>query len=401
MADAGEFATFGQQAFDGVARRFAVLFLGTVALGLPWTPVRSDPVQLLLAEGVLLGLIAIIALALTRHLRWPALLAMLLVAGAGTAFVAGAVTPGSYPAQVVGGWLIAGVAGAVATAKGPVPGGAAFLATAAGASWGSAADCGARVVMLLGAFTFLSGASLARGIGRRSFALAEHALARQDELLAAAEVAEQRRLTRLESDRRLHDTVLVTLTLLAHRSRGVADEAVRQACRTDAALLRSGRLTDRVDPREADREPGPGVHHSGEVEDTLGAVVAQARARAATLGLTMRIHGSRAALASRGLTAAAAQALTGALSECLVNVQRHAGVSEVELLIEESAADASLLLLDHGRGFDPATTSEECLGLRRSVQERLAQLGGAAIVWSRPGAGTTVLLRVPRGGEGA
>ena len=54
-----------------------------------------------------------------------------------------------------------------------------------------------------------------------------------------------------------------------------------------------------------------------------------------------------------------------------------------------------LLVVDEGRGFDPAAVPEDRLGLRASVQERLAVLGGSVAVWSRPGRGTSVKISIP------
>jgi len=54
-----------------------------------------------------------------------------------------------------------------------------------------------------------------------------------------------------------------------------------------------------------------------------------------------------------------------------------------------------VLVIDQGRGFDPAAVPEDRLGLRASVHERLSALGGTVTVWSRPGQGTSVKLRLP------
>jgi len=53
-------------------------------------------------------------------------------------------------------------------------------------------------------------------------------------------------------------------------------------------------------------------------------------------------------------------------------------------------------LVDDGLGFDQARIPEDRLGLRASVQERLAAVGGSATIWTQPGQGTSVMLRVPR-----
>ena len=52
------------------------------------------------------------------------------------------------------------------------------------------------------------------------------------------------------------------------------------------------------------------------------------------------------------------------------------------------------MVVDGGRGFDPATVPADRLGLRQSVVGRVERVGGSARVWSGA-TGTTVLLSVP------
>jgi signal transduction histidine kinase len=47
---------------------------------------------------------------------------------------------------------------------------------------------------------------------------------------------------------------------------------------------------------------------------------------------------------------------------------------------------------DDGRGFDPAAIPVERLGVRTSILDRMATVGGSADVVSRPGAGTRIEL---------
>lgn len=84
-------------------------------------------------------------------------------------------------------------------------------------------------------------------------------------------------------------------------------------------------------------------------------------------------------------------ALTGAAAEAIRNVQRHAGVAEVDLTVEADPEHVRVTLRDRGRGFDPRRTPES-FGMRHSVRERMAEVGGAARVTSAPGRGTSVEL---------
>jgi signal transduction histidine kinase len=98
-----------------------------------------------------------------------------------------------------------------------------------------------------------------------------------------------------------------------------------------------------------------------------------------------------------GLGAEAASAVLAAVEECLSNVARHAGVDVAEVVINRQADDLVALVVDRGRGFDPDQVPEDRLGLAESVRGRILDLGGSVTLWSRPGAGTTVMLTVPVG----
>ncbi|MBN6037719.1 sensor histidine kinase [Amycolatopsis sp. 195334CR] len=94
------------------------------------------------------------------------------------------------------------------------------------------------------------------------------------------------------------------------------------------------------------------------------------------------------------LPASAALALVRAVREALVNVERHAGVNEAVLTVE---AGVRVSIRDTGRGFDPDAVPAHRRGIRGSLVERMAAVGGRATVTSAPGAGTTVELVWPDG----
>ena len=85
--------------------------------------------------------------------------------------------------------------------------------------------------------------------------------------------------------------------------------------------------------------------------------------------------------------------------EALTNVLRHAEAKRVSILLQRRAADVSLIVEDDGRGFDAAAMLQApaCqgkLGLL-GMQERATLAGGSVQIESSPGAGTTVLVRLP------
>ena len=110
------------------------------------------------------------------------------------------------------------------------------------------------------------------------------------------------------------------------------------------------------------------------------------------LGLEVAWHGaSRIALPQHVL-----DAFLFSISESLENVRRHAGVTTAHVTVTEGPTKVTAMITDAGRGFLPDEVSEQRLGIKESVIGRLAEVGGAAKVFSSPGAGTTVLLEVPR-----
>jgi signal transduction histidine kinase len=51
--------------------------------------------------------------------------------------------------------------------------------------------------------------------------------------------------------------------------------------------------------------------------------------------------------------------------------------------------------VDAGSGFEEAETGDDRLGLRQSVRRRIELVSGTVQVWSTPGRGTSVMIRVP------
>lgn len=202
----------------------------------------------------------------------------------------------------------------------------------------------------------------------------------------------ERHASELEAQRRqgarlLHDTVLATLTLLAHSGVGVSAEALRQQAEEDARLLRQLRLGSTPMPRFS------GSYSLEPVgETTLGTTLESVKQRFLRMGLTVRWHGTGHVLLPNEVL----DAFLLALAECLENVRRHAGVDEADVTITEADDIVRAVVTDAGVGFSPETIPSDRLGFRESVVARLGNVGGSARVFSTPGAGTTVMLEVPR-----
>jgi NarL family two-component system sensor histidine kinase LiaS len=83
------------------------------------------------------------------------------------------------------------------------------------------------------------------------------------------------------------------------------------------------------------------------------------------------------------------QALFRVAQEALANVARHSEARRVEVDLIYDTETLTLRVTDDGCGFDPAKNSGEGFGLR-SMNERLAKLGGRVDVESTPGEGTRI-----------
>ncbi|MBO9577472.1 MAG: histidine kinase [Microbacteriaceae bacterium] len=242
----------------------------------------------------------------------------------------------------------------------------------------------------VGILIVLLGGGLAHGIGYLLASSIPPAL-RQIAEVGRAHRAE-RHASELEAQRRqsarlLHDTVLATLTLLAHSGRGVSEEALREQARNDAHLLRLLRLGEPLF-----NLPQAGYRPEPVEETTLGTTLDSVKQRFDQLGLDVAWHGTGRVLLPPGVL----DGFLFAISECLENVRRHSGVSLAHVTITEDEKVVRAMITDAGKGFQLEEVGSERLGIKESVIARLAEVGGSARLFSSPGAGTTVLLEVPR-----
>ena len=185
---------------------------------------------------------------------------------------------------------------------------------------------------------------------------------------AEREVAAAR--AREEVARTLHDGVLQTLALVERRA---GDPALARLAREQERDLRAYLFGDRQAP-PAD----------------LGAAL-----RAVASRFEDTYEGRVQVLVADDLPRLrpdAVEALTGAVGEALTNAGKH-GAAERITVYAEPDGDGSVFcsVKDDGRGFDPATTDER-IGLSRSIKGRIGEHGGRVEITSAPGAGTEVRL---------
>jgi signal transduction histidine kinase len=200
-------------------------------------------------------------------------------------------------------------------------------------------------------------------------------------------IASETEAQRRQSARLMHDTVLATLTLLAHSGVGVAPAVLQQQAADDARLLRQLRLGGTPNPQSSGSysllSPGAPV---------LGTTLESVKNRFGRMGLEVSWHGTGQVL----LPSDVLDAFLLALAECLENVRRHAGVRQADVTITDDDRVIRAMITDAGVGFDLSAVGDDKLGYKESVVARLHEVGGNARLFSSPGSGTTVVLEVSK-----
>ena len=82
------------------------------------------------------------------------------------------------------------------------------------------------------------------------------------------------------------------------------------------------------------------------------------------------------------------------VQEALTNIAKHARATRVGVVVTRPLGGLSVVIEDDGAGFEPAQVPSGRLGLL-GMRERAGLVGGTLGVESRPGAGTTLTLRIP------
>jgi signal transduction histidine kinase len=181
----------------------------------------------------------------------------------------------------------------------------------------------------------------------------------------------------------MHDTVLGHLSAIAAGTDGALQPRLRSEIEKDLAVLIGEEWLN--DPAPAPDDPS----RSDWRRSALLSAVQEAR----DLSLTVDVTGDPGAIGR--LTPERDVAVGLAAKQCLVNVLRHAQVDRAEVVVIGSQTDVSVMVIDAGRGFSEQLVASDRLGLRQSVRRRIENVGGEVQLWSTPGRGTSVLIRVP------
>jgi signal transduction histidine kinase len=207
-------------------------------------------------------------------------------------------------------------------------------------------------------------------------------MGRELEASRAREAMLARNQERLRHARMLHDRVLQTMETLA-RGQWIADAGLKARVAEEAVWLRG--LVE-----GADEATG------GDLLGQLSELVA----RAARDGLYVELNYAtlRGSAVLDTLDSQRSAAITGAVSEALTNVVKHAATDSAVLRLAATPRTLVVTVLDRGRGFDP-TTRPEGMGLRESIRGRVTESGGTVRIDAAPGAGTYLEITMPLNGS--
>ncbi|MFJ5548222.1 MacS family sensor histidine kinase [Streptomyces sp. NPDC093225] len=250
-------------------------------------------------------------------------------------------------------------------------------------------------------------ASIAIGYVVQVARASEETLARALEIEAATRERE-----RLARD--IHDGVLQVLAMVQRRGTALGGEAAelgRMAGEQEVAL-RTLVSTGVLPAARVSRDEARGalVSTVDEAEGAGGADPDEDPAAAVDVRTLLAPHaGSRVSFAEPGapvlLPGPAARELAAAAGAALDNVRRHAGEqARAWILVEDEPDEVIVTVRDDGPGIPEGrlvqAEGEGRMGVALSIRGRLRDLGGTAELYSVPGQGTEVELRVPKNGAG-
>jgi len=186
-------------------------------------------------------------------------------------------------------------------------------------------------------------------------------VAREQELLANA---------RADVASHLHDSVLQTLALIQRQ----ADDpkAVAALARRQERELRQWLYGE---SHEADTIKVALETAAAEVEDDSGVTVDLVVVGDHELDVRM-------------------DALARASREAMLNAAKHSGADRVDVYAEILPDVAEVYVRDRGQGFEVGAVSDDRMGVRGSIVDRMARHDGTARIRSAPGEGTEVWLRM-------
>ncbi|MCL4488789.1 MAG: HAMP domain-containing protein [Chloroflexi bacterium] len=89
------------------------------------------------------------------------------------------------------------------------------------------------------------------------------------------------------------------------------------------------------------------------------------------------------------------------IQEALTNIRKHARANRVTVRVDQEDGRVRISIQDDGRGFDPSAVAGndgQAFGLQ-IMRERTKEIGGTLELYSQPGRGTRIVVRVPRSSQ--
>lgn len=187
----------------------------------------------------------------------------------------------------------------------------------------------------------------------------------------------------------LHDTVLNHLAAIAVTTSASLPRTLKNQIESDLALLVGGEWLN--EPQASQAAAGEAAWRTSKMYQAIGEVAA--------MGLEVDSTGDLSAVARLDPESAALLGL--AVKQCLVNVLEHSGATDAEVAIHGSDEELLVMIIDTGQGFTEEEVGSDRLGLKNSVRGRIESVGGTVQVWSTPGRGTSIVIRLPVAGAPA
>ena len=182
---------------------------------------------------------------------------------------------------------------------------------------------------------------------------------------------------RVQVDAIVHDSVLTTLLSAARAETPETKEL---------AALMAGNAIGHL--RDALAE-GP----QSDAEVSLAALANRITEAASALSEPVTVDSDR--VRSARIPIAVAEAVYSAAVQAMVNSLQHAGPARRWVIVRGGGDGLAVEVGDDGRGFETDAVPTERLGVRVSILERIASVGGAAVIDTHPGGGTVIALHWP------
>jgi PAS domain S-box-containing protein len=235
---------------------------------------------------------------------------------------------------------------------------------------------------------------ISRDLTERRALEQERERVRAVELIARAEVSERERISRELHDRVAHRMGVVhqSLELFAALREGAPERAAEKL---DLARRNTRQALDQTRNLSAELKSLQEEELEGGLEAALGKLAESYLPDG--MEMNVSFSGDESALPDP-----VGMQVYLAMREAIRNAVKHAGCSRIGVALEVRDGDVHVLVEDDGEGFDPEAVEEATpssgVGLG-SMRERLEMLGGSLRVYSEPGAGTKVEMRVPLDGR--